>query len=348
MQKRLCGSTQMELSVLGTGCWAFGSGDYWGEQNQKDVNEVVHASLDLGINYFDTAEVYNHGRSETALGNAIKGLPRDKIIIGTKVSTSNCYKNTLIEHCEASLQRLQTDYVDLYMIHWPIHPYSIKHFTSDQNIINNPPTIEEAVEALQILKKQGKIRELGISNFSHKRMKELPIEHVAVNELPYNLLCRAIEYDTLPFCAEIQVGVIGYIALFQGILTGKFASLEAVPVMRRRTRHFNSEGVAECRHGEEGAEAETNMALQQIRSLSEETGLSMTELAIQWVLANPAITCTLAGSRNRQQLEANVHAVQNQLAYDIKRELDRITAPLMKKLGNHFDYYENVDNDRTL
>ena len=338
----------LELSVLGTGCWAFGGGDYWGDQNQKDVTDVVHASVDLGINYFDTAEAYNEGRSESSLGDAIQGIPRDKLVIGTKVSPSNCYKSTLVEHCEASLKRLRTDYIDLYMIHWPIHPHSIRHFTNDQRVIDTPPTIEEAIEALRVLKKQGKIREFGISNFSRNRLNDLPLDEIAANELPYNLLCRAIEYDTLPLCEGKGVGVIGYMALLQGILADIYPSLNDVPVWQRRTRHFNSESTKECRHGEPGFEDETNEALLQIRELCEKTGFTMPEIAVKWILENTAITCTLVGSRNVRELETNVRSVQDPLNADIKDQLDRITLPLMEKMGNHFDYYESAENDRTL
>ena len=145
--------------MLGTGCWAFGGGDYWGTQDQKDVTSVVHASVDLGINYFDTAEAYNEGRSEVSLSNAIIGIARDKLVIGTKVSPSNCYKNSLIEHCESSLNRLRTDYIDLYMIHWPIHPHSIRHFTHDQKVIESPPSIEQAIEALRIVEPSRRAQE---------------------------------------------------------------------------------------------------------------------------------------------------------------------------------------------
>ena len=348
MEKRICKNSGLELSVLGTGCWAFGGGDYWGDQNQNDVNDVVRASVDLGINYFDTAEAYNEGRSEISLGEAIKGINRDKIVIGTKVSPSNCYKEKLIEHCEGSLERLQTDYIDLYMIHWPIHPHSIKHFTSEKSIIEIPPSIFEAIESLHKLKKQGKILNFGVSNFSFNRLKDLPLEEVAVNELPYNLLCRAIEYDALPTCSQNGLGVIGYMALLQGILADIYPSLNEVPVWQRRTRHFNYLSTKECRHGEEGAEAETNVAIAGIRQICKESGYTMPELAIKWILANPAITCTLVGSRNIQELEANVNAVILPLEKEIKDELDRVTLPVMEKLGNHFDYYESAANDRTL
>jgi myo-inositol catabolism protein IolS len=348
MEKRICKNSGLELSILGTGCWAFGGGDYWGDQIQKDVNNVVHASVDLGINYFDTAEVYNEGRSESSLGKAIIGIPRDRLLIGTKVSPSNCYKETLIEHCEASLRRLQTDFIDLYMVHWPLHPHSIRHFTNDIYIIENPPEISEAVEILQILKQQGKIRNFGVSNFSSNQLKNLHLEEIAVNELPYNLLCRAAEYDTLPICEENGIGVIGYMALLQGILADIYPTLEDIPVWQRRTRHFNSKRTEECRHGEEGAEEETIIALKGIRLICKESGFSMAEIAIKWILTNPAITCTLVGSRNVSELKANVNAVNGPLSKEIKAELNRITLPVMEKLGNHFDYYESAENDRTL
>lgn len=348
MKMRLCKNSGLELSELGTGCWAFGGGNYWGEQDQKDVNSVVHASVDLGINYFDTAEAYNEGRSESSLGEAIQGLSRDKIRIGTKVSPSNCYPKTLVEHCHKSLARLRTDYIDVYMIHWPIHPHSIRHFTDDEAIIQNPPLIDEAMETLLYLKAQGKIRYVGVSNFSSNRLKDLPLSEIAVNELPYNLFCRSAEFNILSDCAEKGIGVIGYMSLLQGLLADIYPTLNEVPVWQRRTRHFNANGTKECRHGEPGAENETNEALKALRRVANETGIPVPELAIRWILENPAITCTLVGSRNVKQLEANVRSVREPLSRDIKCELDRITVSIMEKLGNHLDYYESAENDRTL
>jgi len=103
MAYRQCGAADLKLSVLGIGCWTFGGGQYWGNQDQSDVNDVVHAAVDCGINYFDTAEAYNEGRSESSLAIAMQGLKRDEIIIGSKVTPANCYPGVLEEHCEASL-----------------------------------------------------------------------------------------------------------------------------------------------------------------------------------------------------------------------------------------------------
>jgi aryl-alcohol dehydrogenase-like predicted oxidoreductase len=198
------------------------------------------------------------------------------------------------------------------------------------------------------LKNQGKIKHFGVSNFSRSRLKDLPLTEIAANELPYNLLCRAVEYDALPFCKSEGIGVIGYMALMQGILADIYPTLHDIPAWQRRTRHFSHTTTKESRHGENGAEEETLAALTGVRNICKETGLSMAESAVKWILQNPAITCTLVGSRNMGELEANVKAVHGSLEKEIKAEFDRITLPLMEKLGNHFDYYESAENDRTL
>ena len=348
MERRICKNADLELSVIGTGCWSFGGGEYWGPQNQKDVNEIIHASVELGINYFDTAETYNEGRSESSLGEAIKGIPREKFLIGSKVSPSNCYRKLLVEHCEKSLKRLQADYIDLYMIHWPIHPHSLKHFTDDLNIINNPPDSGEAIDTLAKLKTEGKIRHFGVSNFSRTRLTGILSKEIAVNELPYNLLCRAVEFDILSFCEQNGIGVIGYMPLLQGILADIYPTFNDIPDWQKRTRHFNYKNARESRHGEEGAEDETKAALEGIRQICKGTGFSMAEIALKWTLANSAIKCILTGSRNLEELQKNIKSVQNPLSEDIKKALDEVTLPLMIKLKNHFDYYESAENDRTL
>ncbi|MDP4131982.1 MAG: aldo/keto reductase [Bacteroidota bacterium] len=349
MERRKAKDSDLDFSVLGTGCWSFGGGEYWGEQRQKDVNEMVHASVDLGINYFDTAEVYNDGRSESSLGEAIQGIPRDKILIGTKISPSNCYPYTLIKHCHASLKRLRTDYVDIYMLHWPTHAHSLRHFTRDPKIIENPPVIGEVLETLKALQQAGKIRRIGLSNFGTRLMEDLPdLSSVVVNQLPYNLFCRAGEYDALPFCEQSGIAVISYMSLLQGLLGDIYPSIQDIPALQRRTRHFNAKNSAESRHGEHGVEDEINEALEGIRKICKETGLSMPALAIKWILLNPAITCSLVGSRNVRHLELNVRSAEGILSQQIKEELDRITLSIKDKLGNHLDYYENPVNDRTL
>ncbi len=220
MRYRKCGESDLELSILGAGCWSFGSGEYWGQQSQADTDVVVALSLDLGINYFDTAEVYNNGNSETCLGLALKGK-RHKAVVGTKLSPSNAYPDKIIAHCNASLKRLGTDYIDLYMLHWPIHSNSIRHFTDDEEIINNPPLVDDVFATLIQLREQGKVRCLGVSNFAPNRLAEARgcFDQIVANELPYSLLTRAIEIEALPYCSRTDIGVIGYMTLLQGLLT---------------------------------------------------------------------------------------------------------------------------------
>lgn len=349
MEKRICRNGELELSVLGLGCWSFGGGDYWGERDQKDTNAIVHASIDHGINYFDTAELYNDGRSEISLGQALKEVPRDQVIIGSKISPANCQPTVLIQHCEASLSRLNTDYLDLYMIHWPVNSRSIASFSNDEYIINHPPAIDEVYEALQQLKQAGKIRHIGISNFSKTLMQAFPeISEIAVNQLPYSLISRAIEFDALPFCENNGIGVMGYMGLMQGILADRYPTFDDIPPQRRRTRHFDDKRTPACRHGEEGCEPELKQALQDLRKIGKESGYPMADLAIKWIFANPAVTCNLVGASSVRQVEANAKALEEPLSTEAVQALNKATQAVKTALGNHLDYFEGVANDRTI
>ena len=350
MELRRCGTSDLALSALGMGCWAFGGGEYWGKQDQSDVNDVVCAAVDLGLNYFDTAEAYNDGRSESALGEALAGVPREKVLIGTKVSPSNARPATLTEHCEASLRRLRVDYIDLYMVHWPITRIGIKHFTSDPGLIENPPSVAEAFATLGQLRQQGKIRYVGVSNFGVDKLDEARASGVpiVVNELPYSLLARAIECAVLPHCHRLGVGVIGYMPLLQGLLAEIYPTLNDVPVMQQRTRHFDSRRPGSlARHGGPGAEQETDEAIEAIRGLARANGTKVPDLAIRWAMGGPGLASVLAGSRSVAELKANVASARQPLDPGLRTKLNAVTQPLLAKLGPSFDYYENPKDDRT-
>ncbi|MBU8907679.1 aldo/keto reductase [Desertibacillus haloalkaliphilus] len=346
MEKRRLGNSDLYVSVVGMGCWQYGGGKYWGEQSQADVNYVVNRALDRGVNYFDTAEMYNDGKSEEALGEALK-LRRNEAIIGTKVTPANVYPDDLQKSCEESLKRLQTDYIDLYMVHWPINPLSVKHFTNDKGKICNPPDLAEAIDTLTELKKAGKIRHIGISNHGIKQMTELHKLGVDVitNELPYNLLSRAIENELTLHCRNNNIGIIGYMPLQQGLLTGKYA-LEDVKPMQARSRHFHHSRGEQSRHGEEGTEREIKEALQTIKQLSNEYGVDLITLSLSWVLANSDITTTIVGSRNETQLEQNLQGALYDMPSELYEELNKVTKPILDRLGSNPDYYENRKNSR--
>lgn len=321
MEKRICGDSGIEISPMGIGCWAYGGGDYWGPQAQSDVTEVAHAALDAGINFFDTAEGYNAGRSEEALAIALKGR-RHEAVIGTKVSTPD--PGTIREHCEASLRRLQTDYVDIYMIHWPHDEFAI----------------EESMAVLTRLREDGLIRAIGVSNFGIGQLTEAidTGEPIAVNQLCYNLLSRAIEPEVLPLCQRNNVGILGYMPLLQGILTGKYKSADEIPPVHSRFRHFGADR-ANASHGEEGAEEELFGTIERIRGIAEAEQVPMSRIAIAWAMAKPGITCMLAGTRNIGELQQNLHAVEYSLPPEVIENLDKVTASLLEKMGANPDYF---------
>lgn len=347
MQLRQCGKHNLKLPLLGMGAWAYGGGDYWGSQDQKDVDAVVRCAIDHGCTFFDTAEAYNSGASEKSLGEALRGIPRHKVLIGTKISPSNTEPRKLVTHCEASLQRLQTDYIDLYMVHWPITPQAIRHYTAENIPV---PNVTDAFATLMQLKQAGKIRHIGVSNFGPAKMDEALATgaEIVINELPYSLLTRAIELEIMPYCRARGIGVLGYMSLMQGVLADKFQTTEDIPISRRRTRHFDSSKNSQCRHGLRGAETELSEALLAIRRIAQKHGMPISELALKWAFAGDGITSSLCGSRSLQQFEANFQAASEPLLPAIRKELNEVTEPLLAKLGPSFDYYENPANDRTL
>ncbi len=348
MEKRQLGDSDLYLSSLGMGCWAYGGGAYWGAQSQQDVDAVVRAALDQGINYFDTAEAYNDGASERSLGLAFKGR-RHEAVIGTKVSTSNTKAAMLREHCEASLKRLNTDYIDLYMLHWPINPKAIEHFSPEQSLVADPPTVAEAFATLEALRREGKIRAIGVSNHGVRQMTEV-IEtgvKIVANELPYNLISRAIEPEILPFCVKNGVGVLGYMALQQGVLAGIYPDFDSIPPAQAHSRHFHQRrGGDQSRHGEEGAEAEIQTLLDGMKKIAADLNLTVPALALAWAMANRAIACTLVGSRNVDELKLNIATASYRLAPDVITRLNQLSDPVLAKLGANPDYYESRSQSR--
>ncbi len=330
MEKRTLGQSGLEVSVFGLGCWPLGGGPGWGEQDERDSIATIRAALDRGVSFFDTAEGYNDGRSEEMLGKGLVGR-RQEAIVATKISPHNAEPSTLRQHCEASLRRLRTDYIDLYQVHWPIADH----------------LVEDAFATLGDLKAEGKIRAIGVSNHGLQQLRcalatDTPI---AANQLCYNLLSRAIETAILPLCRGQGIGVISYMAMMQGLLVGKYATVDDVPPFRRRTRHFGSRRPG-TRHGEKGAEEETFEALARIQRIAKDLNRPMAHVAIAWVAARPGVSCVLVGSRTVTQLEQNVAAASLKLAPKVIAELDEATEALRLALGPNADYWVGEENSR--
>jgi aryl-alcohol dehydrogenase-like predicted oxidoreductase len=344
----MCNTNRLNLSRIGIGCWAFGGGEYWGEQNQKDVDAVVHRALEWGITVFDTARMYNNGESEISLGKALRGRREGAFVI-SKVSPARAYRKTLKAECEISLKNLGTEYLDMYMMHWPINPLGIKHFTEDPAVIANPPVTEEAFAAFAELKQEGKIRHIGVSNYGIQQLREAAAvcPEIEANEMSYNIISRAIEAEIVPYCNAHNIAVISSMALQQGVLTGKYKTAADVPPHQAHSRHFAQErGKGTSRHYEGGAETGVFQVVDLLRELSAELGVSPAVLSIAWVLANPSVSCVLTGSRNETQLAENLAALELKVPPEALAQITAISRPVLDTLGNSPDYYENSAQSR--
>jgi myo-inositol catabolism protein IolS len=330
MDYRKLGRSELMVSTICMGCWALAGGALWGDQDEQQAIGALHTALDIGVNFFDTAEGYGAGDSEIILGKAFKDR-RDEAIIATKVSENHMHPADLRHACEQSLQRLQTDYIDVYYLHWP----------------SREVPFEETLAEMDLLKEEGKIRYIGCSNFGKKDLERLlAVQHVEVNQLAYNLLFRAIEYEIAPICLEHEVSIAPYSPLLHGILTGKFATVEAIPDGRARTRHFSPKLHPQTRHGGAGAEEETARALYGIRDICDGAGLDMTKVALAWLLAQPGVTTVIAGARSPEQIRANAEAAELQLPEDVERALTEATEELKAAFGTNADMWESEKNSR--
>jgi len=347
MKKIKLGNSDISVSALTIGCWQFGSGDYWGDASQQNTDKIVSASLEMGINSFDTAEVYNNGESERSLGIALRGR-RDKAIIMSKISPSNCHN--VRQRCINSLQRLGTDYLDVYMLHWPINPLAVKHFTANEQIIESPPTVEETFHQLADIKKEGLIRSVGISNFGRIQMEEVTATGVQidVNQLTYNIVSRAIEAEIAPYCMEHHISIIGSMGLMQGLLGGMYKTAAEVPKHQAHSRHYaNFRGAETSRHHEAGCEKEIFDVVDRLRTIAAGLNIHIAQLSIAWILKKPFIASTLVGVRNIDKLIMNIEACNLTIPDEIEALIDEISLPVLQLLGNSPDYYEHRSKTRS-
>lgn len=317
--------TDIQVSRVAMGCWGLAGGSMWGEQTEKDSIAAVHAALDNGITFFDTAEAYGDGLSEEIMGRAFRDR-REQAVIATKVSPSHFAASALKESCEASLRRLQTDYIDLYQLHWP---------TRGQT------PLEETVTALEELIESGKIRSFGVCNFGTGNMAELlPLSVPVTNQVAYSLVWRATEQEIEPRCRENDIGILPYSALLHGILSGKYRTPDEVPQGRARTRHFSADR-PQTRHGGPGAEELTFSIIDGAREVCDDLGLTMTQLALAWAMHKEQVTSVLAGARTADQAAANAAIGDIELSRDVMIRLDEISAPMVTEFGTNADMWQD-------
>jgi aryl-alcohol dehydrogenase-like predicted oxidoreductase len=285
MQRRNLGTSGLEISRIGLGTWAIG-GHMWGGQDEAESIAAIHAALDHGINWIDTAPIYGSGQSEEVVGRAVKQLPASqRPLIFTKFGlgldsnnpTRSAAAAEVRAECDGSLRRLGVDRIDLYQLHWPA-----------------PQPIAETAAACDALLKAGKIRAIGVSNFSVAQMEEWRATGVPLHsdQPPYSILRPAVKHDVLPWCASHEVGVISYSPLFRGMLFGTWANEKTFPKDDGRSAHKDYSGARFQRHLQ---------AVDEIRAVAASGGLSVPQLCVGVLLETRGLTAVIAGARNARQ-----------------------------------------------
>jgi aryl-alcohol dehydrogenase-like predicted oxidoreductase len=321
MEYRPLGRTGVSVSKLCLGAMMFGA---WGNTDHDESIRIIHAALDAGINFIDTADVYSQGESEEIVGKAIGNPParRDDVVLATKVwgqmdedpNHRGASRRWILEEVEHSLRRLGTDYIDLYQVHRP---------TPDTDI-------DETLGALTDLVHQGKIRYIGHSTYPASLIVEAQwtardrsLQRFVSEQPPYSILTRGIEAEVLPACAKYGMGVIPYSPLAGGWLSGRYRKDTDVtgPVSPARQRLAN-------RYDLSLPENQRKLdAAEQLAQVAEEAGITLIQLAIAFVLNHPAITAPIIGPRTMEHLQSQIAAADVVLTDDVLNRIDEIVPP---------------------
>ncbi|WP_294286126.1 aldo/keto reductase [uncultured Chryseobacterium sp.] len=321
MLYRKLGNSDLEVSAITFGAWAAG-GWMWGSTDRNEAVEAIKASYDAGVTSIDTAPIYGQGTSEEIVGEAIKGISRDQVQILTKFgmrwdlakgdfamhSKNNSgedidvYKyagrDSIIYECEQSLKRLDTDYIDLYQIHWP----------------DSTTPIDETFEAVSRLIEQGKVLFAGVCNYNAQQMAEAEktLELVS-NQIPFSMVNRGVEEETVPYCIENSKSILAYSPLERGLLTGKITPGYQFQQGDHRAshKHFQPEFIEK-----------TNALLDKIKPIADQHNVSLGQLVLRWTIERPGITVALAGARNAEQAVQNARSAGINLS---REEIDSIS-----------------------
>lgn len=317
MEYRHLSDSDLQLSAITFGAWAAGSW-MWGKTERSDAIDSIKAAYDHGVTSIDTAPIYGQGTSEEIVGEAIRGIPREKVQILTKFGLRwdlpkgkfymktkdnndrfiDVYKyagkESVIEECENSLKRLGTDYIDLYQIHWP-----------------DPTTpIEETFEAVERLMEQGKIRHAGVCNFDASQAEKAnKIVKIISNQVPFSMVNKDIEKETVPWCLKNKKSILAYSPMERGLLTGKMEPGHKFAEGDHRKMHpsFKDENIVKV-----------NSFLESIKPVADIHQITLAQLVLRWTLEREGITIALAGARNADQ------AIQNAKAGDIHLTPDEL------------------------
>jgi aryl-alcohol dehydrogenase-like predicted oxidoreductase len=319
MRTRQLGSTELKLSTVGMGTWPMGSvfgGMSWGPQDDEESVNTILTAVDRGINWLDTAPTYGRGHSEDVVGMALKRTSKRPMIV-TKCGSTwtedlkpafRLDRASVRAQCESSLRRMGIDEIDLYLVHWP----------------NPIEFMEEGWATCSELVKEGKIRYIGVSNFTIEQMDKLqPIHHIDAMEPPYSMIERRIESDILEYCRSHSMGVIIYSPLQQGLLTGAMKSVDELAEndFRRNNPHFKE------------PEFSLNLELgRELAAIAARHGKSAAQLAIAWTLRRPEVTAALNGARSPSEIEDSVLGGDWELPRDVIDVVEQLLEARRKRL----------------
>ena len=316
MQTRTLGNSDLNITRVGYGAWAVGGSGWqfgWGSQNDNDSIAAIHRSLELGVNWIDTAAVYGLGHSEEVVARALKSWSGPRPYIFTKCGLrwddkgkgdvrKVLSRDSIRREIEDSLRRLSIDVIDLYQIHWPPDPDS--------------PALEEGWSTMADLKREGKVRWIGVSNFSVRQLRRAQaIAPVTSLQPPYSLVHREIEDKILPYCQRKGIGVIVYSPMASGLLTGAMTRERADTLpkddWRRRHPDFTEPNLS------------FNLALVALlRTVAKRHNRSVGEVAIAWTLHHSAVTGAIVGARNAQQAEGVMRAGELRLSNEEVNQIE--------------------------
>jgi aryl-alcohol dehydrogenase-like predicted oxidoreductase len=305
MQTRQLGNSDLQITPLGIGAWAMGGSGWafsWGHQEDQESIGAIHAALDKGLNWIDTAAVYGLGHSEEVVAKALKGRSNRPYVF-TKCERTwdedrqirkSLKRDSIIAECEASLRRLEIDVIDLYQIHWP---------EPDEDV-------EEGWATLAELKKQGKVRWIGVSNFDAAQLaRAQAIAPITSLQPPYSIIQSEIDAEILPYCGANNIGVIVYAPMKSGMLTGAMTRERVASLpeddFRRRNSYF-----------QEPMLTRNLKVVDVLREIGNKHGRTPGEVAIAWTLRRPEVTGAIVGMRSPQQVDGVVGAADFRLSPD--------------------------------
>lgn len=321
MNRVRLGAAGPEVSSVALGSWTFAGDSIWGPSEEAQCIRVVHAALDRGITFFDTAPNYGDGRSEELLGKALAG--RKEALVASKLKVEGKSEAEIRESVAGSLRRLRRDSIDLLQIHWPARK-------SEET--------SAALDLFRRMREEGIVRHLGVCNFGLFDLEETRDVPIVSNQIPYSLLWRVAEEGIAEASHRRGLGTIAYTVLQQGLLTGKYRELGSFPEGRKRTRHFADHWPG-IRHSEAGMEAETAGALAGVHRVSERFQRPVLDLALGFVSSRSFIDVMLLGARTEEQLARSLAAAETTLSQQEVAALEEATDELLKATGGNPDMY---------